>query len=48
MKNITDLFIRHPVLAIVVNLILVLIGIRTAQSLPIQQFPKLESTTIQL
>lgn len=48
MKNITDLFIRHPVLAIVVNLILVLIGIRTAQSLPIQQFPKLESTTIQI
>ncbi len=48
MKNLTDLFIRQPVLAIVVNLILVLIGIRTAQSLPIQQFPKLESTSIQI
>jgi len=48
MKNFTDLFIKHPVLAIVVNLILVLIGVRTAQSLPIQQFPKLESTSIQI
>ena len=48
MKNFTDLFIKHPVLAIVVNLILVLIGIRTAQSLPIQQFPKLESTSVQI
>ncbi len=48
MKNITDLFIKHPVLAIVVNLIIVLIGVRTAVSLPIQQFPKLESTSIQI
>lgn len=46
MKSITDLFIKHPVLAIVVNLILVLVGFRSAQSLPIQQFPKLESTSI--
>lgn len=46
MKSFTDIFIRHPVLAIVVNLILVLVGIRCAMSLPIQQFPKLESTSI--
>ncbi len=46
MKNITDLFIRHPVLAVVVNLILVLVGLRCAMSLPVQQFPKLESTSI--
>ncbi|QDV12029.1 Efflux pump membrane transporter BepE [Rosistilla oblonga] len=46
MKSFTDIFIRHPVLAIVVNLILVLVGIRCALSLPIQQFPKLESTSI--
>ncbi len=43
---ITDIFIRHPVLAIVVNLIIVLVGVRAAMSLPIQQFPKLESTSI--
>jgi len=46
MKSITDLFIRHPVLAIVVNLILVLVGLRCATALPVQQFPKLESTSI--
>ncbi len=46
MKSITDLFIRHPVLAIVVNLILVLVGVRCSMSLPVQQFPKLESTSI--
>jgi multidrug efflux pump len=48
MKSITDIFIKHPVLAIVVNLMLVLIGLRAAQLLPIQQFPKLESTSIQI
>jgi multidrug efflux pump len=46
MKSITDIFIKHPVLAGVVNLIIVLIGIRCAMSLPIQQFPSLESTSI--
>ena len=46
MKSITDIFIKHPVLAIVVNLILVLVGLRCALSLPVQQFPKLESTSI--
>lgn len=46
MKSVTDIFIRHPVLAIVVNLVLVLVGIRCALSLPIQQYPKLESTSI--
>jgi multidrug efflux pump len=45
-KSITDLFIRLPVLAIVVNTILVLVGLRSAMSLPIQQYPKLESTSI--
>jgi len=48
MKSITDLFIKHPVLAIVVNLFIVLIGVRAAQSLPVQQFPKLESTSINI
>lgn len=46
MKYFTDIFIKHPVLAVVVNLIIVLVGLRSAQSLPIQQFPKLESTSV--
>ncbi len=48
MKSFTDIFIKHPVLAIVVNLMLLLVGIRAAQMLPIQQFPKLESTSIEI
>ncbi len=48
MKSITDLFIRHPVLAAVINLALVLIGVRSAFLLPIQQYPKLESTSIEI
>ena len=48
MKSFTDIFIKHPVLAVVVNLMVLLVGIRAAQLLPIQQFPKLESTTIQI
>ncbi len=46
MRSITDIFIKHPVLAIVVNLAIVLIGIRAIFLLPIQQYPKLESTSI--
>ncbi len=46
MRSITDLFIRHPVLAVVVNLVIVLVGLRSISLLPIQQYPKLESTSI--
>lgn len=48
MKSITDIFIRYPVLAAVINLMLVLIGVRCAYLLPIQQYPKLESTSIEI
>ncbi len=41
-----DLFVRRPVVAIVVNLILILVGWRAAQELPIQQYPKIESSSI--
>jgi multidrug efflux pump len=46
MRSITDIFIRHPVLAVVVNLVILLIGLRAISLLPIQQYPKLESTSI--
>ncbi len=46
MRSITDIFIRHPVLAIVVNFAIVLIGLRAMFLLPIQQYPKLESTSV--
>src|SRR5688572_1590219 len=46
MKSFTDVFIKHPVLAIVVNLVLVLVGWRALSSLPVQQYPQLESSSI--
>jgi multidrug efflux pump len=42
----TDLFIRHPVLAIVVNLVILLVGWRAASTLPVQQYPKIESSSL--
>src|SRR6188768_4144569 len=45
-RAITDLFIRHPVLAVVVNLVIVLVGWRALSSLPIQQYPKIESSSV--
>src|ERR671929_1679394 len=46
MRRFTDIFIRHPVLAIVVNLVLVLVGWRALTTLPVQQYPKIESSSV--
>ena len=44
--NVTDLFIRRPVLATVVSLLILLLGLRALVSLPIRQFPKTENATV--
>jgi multidrug efflux pump len=46
MRSFTDIFIKHPVLAVVVNLVIVLIGARALFNLPIQQFPSVESSSV--
>jgi multidrug efflux pump len=46
MRAFTDTFIKHPVLAVVVNLVIVLIGARALFTLPIQQFPSVESSSV--
>ncbi len=46
MRSFTDVFIKHPVLAVVVNLVIVLIGWRALASLPVQQFPQIESSSV--
>lgn len=46
MRSFTDTFIRHPVLAVVVNLVVVLVGWRALSTLPVQQYPKLESSSV--
>ncbi|MCC6672845.1 MAG: efflux RND transporter permease subunit [Planctomycetes bacterium] len=46
MRSFTDVFIRHPVLATVVNLVLLLVGWRALTTLPVQQFPRVESSSV--
>ncbi len=42
----TDVFIRKPVLATVVSLLILVLGLRALFGLPIRQFPKTENATI--
>ncbi|EJU11308.1 acriflavin resistance protein [Sphingomonas sp. LH128] len=42
----TDIFIRRPILAIVVSLLILLVGLSATFSLPIRQYPGMESATI--
>src|ERR1700761_2751400 len=44
----TDIFIKRPVLSIVVSLLILLIGLRAATSLPIRQYPKLSNTVVNI
>lgn len=44
----TDLFLRRPVLALVVSLLILLAGLRGLAGLPVQQFPHTVSATIQV
>src|SRR5687768_10330835 len=46
MRSFTDVFIKHPVLAVVVNLVILLVGWRALTSLPVQQYPKIESSSV--
>src|SRR5688500_2449637 len=46
MRSFTDIFIKHPVLAAVVNLVLVLVGWRALTTLPVQQYPKIEISSV--
>jgi multidrug efflux pump len=46
MRKFTDIFIRHPVLALVVNLVIVLVGWRALTNLPVQQYPQIESSSV--
>ncbi|MES2024010.1 MAG: efflux RND transporter permease subunit [Pseudomonadota bacterium] len=44
--NFTDIFIRRPVLAIVVSLLLIVLGMRSLFSLPINQYPKTQNAVV--
>jgi len=42
----TDIFIKRPVLSVVVSLLILLIGLRAATVLPIRQYPNLSNTVV--
>ncbi|MBC8008842.1 MAG: efflux RND transporter permease subunit [Burkholderiales bacterium] len=44
----TDIFVRRPVLAIVVNLIIIIGGLQAINSLTVRQYPRLERATIKV
>ena len=44
--SLTDIFIRRPVLAIVVNLVIIIAGLQAIRTLNVRQYPKLESATV--
>lgn len=44
--NFTDIFIKRPILAIVISIFILVLGLRSIGLLPIQQYPKLESSVI--
>jgi multidrug efflux pump len=44
----TDKFIRRPILAVVVSLLILLVGLSALFALPVRQYPYMESATIQI
>ena len=44
--NWTDIFVRRPVLASVISLMILVLGLRAAASLPILQYPRTENAVV--
>ncbi|HSD18809.1 MAG TPA: efflux RND transporter permease subunit [Anaeromyxobacter sp.] len=44
--KLTDLFIRRPVIAIVVNLVIVIAGVQAIRSLNVRQYPRSENASV--
>ena len=44
--NFTDIFIRRPVLAIVVSLLILVLGLRAVGALPVRQYPRTENAVV--
>ena len=44
--NFTDLFIRRPVLASVVSMLILVLGLRSVFSLPVNQFPHTQNAVV--
>jgi multidrug efflux pump len=46
--KLTDIFIRRPVLAIVVSLVIIIAGLQAIRTLNVRQYPRLESATVKV
>src|SRR5512135_617841 len=46
MKSLTDLFIRRPVLAVVVNLVILIAGFQAIRSLTVRQYPRSDNAAV--
>ena len=46
--KITDIFIRRPVLAVVVNLVILIAGIQSIRSLSVRQYPRSDIAVIKI
>ena len=44
--NFTDIFIRRPVLAMVVSLLIIVLGLRSVFTLPINQYPRTQNAVV--
>ncbi len=44
--NFTDLFIKRPVLAAVISLLILVLGLRSVGSLPVNQYPHTENAIV--
>ncbi|MDH5297969.1 MAG: efflux RND transporter permease subunit, partial [Desulfobulbaceae bacterium] len=44
--NFTDIFIRRPVLALVISLLIIIAGLQAIRSLNVRQFPRSESAAV--
>src|SRR5512146_1574069 len=45
-KSFTDLFIRRPVLAVVVNLVILIAGVQAIRSLNVRQYPRSDNAAV--
>src|SRR5260370_16382168 len=46
MKSFTDLFIRRPVLALVVNLVILIAGVQAIRTLNVRQYPRSDNASV--
>lgn len=47
-KSVMDMFVKKPILAIVLSLLIVLSGLYSANKISVQQYPKIESASLEI